>query len=226
MGGNEPDIIKSAGCTAWSEREDIQATAYDDIGHRYEEAFPHKDGQIHCVEQLLGRLEPGARVLDVGCGTGVPTARQLVDAGCRVTGIDISQGMLDIARANVPEARFLRANMVDLDPRRERYDAVVAFFSLLHLPRARIPRTLELIHRVLAPGGLFCLAMVEADVDDIPIPFLGNQVRVTGYFRDELRTVLAEAGFTIEDETIRSYAPASTQAQPEIQLFLTCRRSD
>ena len=56
---------------------------------RYDEVFPHKEGQIRAVEQLLERLRPGARALDLGCGTGVPTARQLVDGGCEVTGVDI-----------------------------------------------------------------------------------------------------------------------------------------
>ena len=44
------------------------------------------------------------------------------------------------------------------------------------------------------------------------------------YPRDELRTVVQDAGFSIEDETAFSYAPASTQAYPEVQLFLICNR--
>jgi hypothetical protein len=51
-------------------------------------------------------------------------------------------------------------------------------------------------------------------------------VRVTGYFRDDLRGLLTEAGFAVEEEETASYAPSSAQADPEIQLFLTCRRTD
>ncbi len=211
--------------TAWTERVAALTAAYDDIGSRYDEAFPRKEGQLACGDWLLARLPPGARVLDVGCGTGLPTARQLTEGGCVVTGVDISPGMLDIARRNVPRARFLRADIGDLDPALGRYDAVVAFFSLLHLPRARIPQALRRIHALLEPDGLFSLAMVEADVDDVPIDFLGRQIRVTGYLREELRAVLEAAGFSIEEETAISYAPTSTQAEPEIQLFLNCRRT-
>ena len=87
-----------------AQRQQQQAGGFDAIGSRYDEVFPHKDGQVKTVEQLLNQLPSGAHVLDVGYGTGIPTARQLVAAGCEVTGIDISPVMLDLARRNVPEA--------------------------------------------------------------------------------------------------------------------------
>src|SRR6185437_6763230 len=91
----------------WLDRETAQARAYDEIGARYDEAFPHKEGQLACAERLLERLEPGARVLDLGAGTGLPTARQLIAAGCQVTCLDLAPGMLELAQANVPGARFI-----------------------------------------------------------------------------------------------------------------------
>jgi SAM-dependent methyltransferase len=141
-----------------------------------------------------------------------------------VTCIDISPGMLARARSNVPAASFLELDVADLGRLPGGYAAVAAFFSLLNLPRKVIPRTLDLIHHALAPGGLFSLAMVEADVDDVPISFLGSRILVTGYMRDELRSVLHRAHFSIEGENAIPYAPASTDAGPEIQLFMNCRR--
>ncbi|KOX16112.1 methyltransferase [Nocardiopsis sp. NRRL B-16309] len=218
-----PDVMSSD--DGWDARERGQATAYDHIGEHYDEAFPHKDVQVKSTLGLIDRLPAGARVLDVGCGTGLPTARRLTDAGLSVTGVDISPVMLDIARRNVPEAAFLHRDIVDLDPAEGTYDAVVAYFALLHLPRAIVPRALAVLRSVIVPGGWFTLSMVEADVDDLPIPFLGHHVRVTGYFREDLRALLTEAGFVIEEEETASYAPSSAQADPEIQLFFTCRRT-
>ncbi len=208
----------------WRAREAGQAAAYDRIGARYDDAFPHKEGQLACGDWLAARLGPAARVLDAGCGTGLPTAHRLVAAGCAVTGVDISPVMLRYARRNVPGAQFTELDVMNLDRLPGSFDAVVAFFSLLNLPRAAIPRALGLIRGVLTPGGLFSLAMVEADVDDVPISFLGSRILVTGYLRDDLRSVLHAANFSIAEEKAISYAPASTGARPEIQLFLNCRR--
>jgi SAM-dependent methyltransferase len=211
-----------------------QADAFDAIGDRYDEAFPHKEGQLAAGRRLAEELPPGSRVLDVGSGTGLPTARQLADAGHRVIGIDISPAMVKIAEENVPAADFRRADIADLraSGRHSRggprdlgeFDGIVAFFSLLMLPRAEIPYALRTLRGVLRPGGLLALAMVEADVDDFEIPFLSNTIRVSGYLREELRQVVRDAGFDVVVEEAHSYAPASTDVPPEIQLFLHCRR--
>ncbi|WP_370378918.1 class I SAM-dependent methyltransferase [Catenulispora sp. GAS73] len=210
-------------------RRETQAAAFDFIGERYDEAFPHKEGQIAAGQWLIGRLEPGARVLDVGCGTGVPTARQLVAAGARVTGIDISPVMLELARANVPQADFRLADVTEIgsgiDSGIGEFDGAVAFFSLLMLPRAQILGALGRLHRVLRPGGCLALAMVEADMDDVPIPFLGVSVHVSGFFPEQLRRLTIEAGFEVLEEHSLKYAPSSPQALPEIQQFLYCRRA-
>jgi hypothetical protein len=92
------------------------------------------------------------------------------------------------------------------------------------LPRAEIPPVLRKIHDLLEPGGYFLISMVEADLDDTPIHFLGSPIRVSGYVRDELHSLVTEAGFEVLDLRHLSYAPASTEAPPEVQLFLLCRR--
>ena len=88
-----------------------QAAAFDTIGEHYDEVFPHKEGQLAAGEWLISQLSAGARVLDVGCGTGLPTAAQLTAAGLRVTGIDISPVMLELAARNVPDASFRRLDL-------------------------------------------------------------------------------------------------------------------
>ena len=50
--------------SAGAEQRAVQVAGFDHIGDRYDEAFPHKDGQLACGEWLLGRLPSGARVLE------------------------------------------------------------------------------------------------------------------------------------------------------------------
>lgn len=210
---------------ARDERRRMQAAAFDQIGERYDEAFPHKDGQLAAGAWLIGRLRPGARVLDAGCGTGLPTARQLAAAGLRVTGIDISPVMLGLARRNVPGAEFRELDTMDVSPELGTFDAVAAFFSLLMLPRAEIPGALRRVREVIVPGGLLALSMVEADIDDAPIPFLGAPIRVTGYPPAALREVVTGAGFAISDESRVTYAPAAADLPAEVQVTLCCERA-
>jgi ubiquinone/menaquinone biosynthesis C-methylase UbiE len=201
-----------------------QAAAFDRIGSGYDEVFPHKEGQLEAVRWLLQRIPAGSRVLDVGSGTGLPTAWQLVDAGMDVLGIDISPVMVELARTNVPGAAFLQADVLDLAADVGPFHAATAFFSLLMLPRAEIAVALERLGRLLMPGGWLVLAMVEADLDDVPIPFVGSTIRVSGYPRRELRGVVETAGYVVEEEAQHAYAPVADGAPPEVQLFLLCRR--
>ncbi|MGW3815715.1 class I SAM-dependent DNA methyltransferase [Streptomyces sp. NPDC005046] len=207
-----------------------QAEAFDAIGDRYDEAFPHKEGQVAAGEWLIGSLAEGSRVLDLGCGTGVPTSRQMTDAGFEVVGVDLSGGMVKLAREYVPDATFHQLDLADLRPGGPsdlgRFDAVAAFFSLLMLPRAEIPLALRTVRHLLAPDGLFVLSMVEADVDDFSIPFLGNTIRVSGYLREDLHKIIEAAGFEIVKETSYTYAPAVADVPPEEQVFLCCKRCD
>ena len=72
--------------------------------------------------------------------------RALAD-GRTVTGVDISARQIELARAAVPGARFIHADMTGLDLPSDSLDAVVAYYSLTHVPRADLPGLLAAIHR-------------------------------------------------------------------------------
>lgn len=67
--------------------------------------------------------------------------------------------------------------------------------------------------------------MVEADLDDVPLPFLGAALRVSGWSRDQLKQVVTDAGFAIQLEDVRSYAPPTPEVPQENQLFVLARRT-
>ena len=125
------------------------------------------------LARALERIPPGADVLDLGCGAGVPMTRALA-AGRHVTGVDISARQLELARAAVPEATFVQADMTALDLPAASLDAVVAFYSLTHVPRADLPELLAAILGWLRPGGVLIASMGAQDSpDDVEADWLG-----------------------------------------------------
>jgi len=96
------------------------------------------------IDELAALIPPASRVLDLGCGAGVPAARALVAHGFRVTGVDISGVQITRAKQLVPEAEFVHADMVIWDPPDGSFDAIVSLYALIHVPledqRLLLPR--------------------------------------------------------------------------------------
>jgi ubiquinone/menaquinone biosynthesis C-methylase UbiE len=200
-----------------------QAAAFDAIGERYDDVFPHKSGQIIATQWMVDRLRPGARVLDLGCGTGVPTAGMLTESGMEVVGIDVSTEMLALARRNVPTGRFVAMDAMELDGSLGRFDGACAFFSLLMLRRGDIPKVLRRIRSVLEPGGLVAIGMVEGDLDYAPLSFLGQEMSVTAYPRSDLESAVRADGLHVLEVDVEEFEPASADVPAERQIFLYCQ---
>src|SRR5579875_1510231 len=105
------------------------------------------------LESLDSELPRGAEVLDVGCGCGVPVARDLTAAGHAVTGVDVSDVQIARARTLVPGATFVRADVTTLDFEAGSFDAIVALYSIIHVPLAAQPTLLASFARWLRDGG-------------------------------------------------------------------------
>jgi SAM-dependent methyltransferase len=108
---------------------------------------------------LFSRLEPGAHVLDVCCGSG-HVSRELLARSFRVTGIDLSSGLIEHARRHLPRAEFLVADIrsAKLD---RRFDAALSTFdSMNHLIEIEdLEAAFHSVHRALLPGASFLFDM-------------------------------------------------------------------
>lgn len=210
--------------SSFSEETQRQAAVFDRIGAEYETAFGGNPKQIAAVAWLIKRLPYDAHVLDVGCGTGIPTARMLSEAGFSVLGIDISREMIRIAREQVPQAEFALMDVTDLPFQGPGFNAITAFFSLLMLRRGAIEHTLWRLAELLLPGGFLVVSMVNGDLDYAQIAFLDIPVYVSAYQRDEFAQLLVNSGLRLLEIQTVEYS-GEDGSEPEMQHFYFCQRN-
>ncbi|MDJ0976664.1 MAG: class I SAM-dependent methyltransferase [Planctomycetota bacterium] len=131
----------------------IVRKGYDAVSHAYRAddaalAFPYD----RFLEHLTPLLRAGDRVLDLGCGCGVPMARELAQS-CDVTGVDFSAVQIERARALVPTASFVCADMASVDLPAASFDAIVSCYALIHVPLEEHRAIFSRVHTWLRPGG-------------------------------------------------------------------------
>ena len=189
--------------------------AYDQIAeqwHSQNRGQAYIDHVLRYVDLAVKGLQPGARVLDLGCGTGTPVARHLVEKGFRVTGVDQSEKMLEIAKRQVPEAEFIHSDMitVQLPPG---FGAAIAWDSIFHVERKHHSGIFHAIAASLEPDGRFLLSVGGSDgaasAEDAVAPddlaaegftseMFGHTFFYSGYAPRITRGLLEAAGFEIE----------------------------
>lgn len=208
---------------SWSDDIQQQAAVFNAIGADYEVMFGNNQDQQDLSQWLADLLEPNSKVLDSGCGTGIPTAQTLAKAGHEVTCLEISAAMLNLARQNVPNGKYVldSVNHVNFEP--ASFDAVVSFFALLMLRRSDIEHALQQFHHWLKPAGLLLLSMVEGDFDYIQIVLGDQPVFVTAYPQAQLEALITKSGFQILETRLQHYVPHHG-ATPETQIFIVAQR--
>jgi SAM-dependent methyltransferase len=160
------------------------------------------------LRDFQARLPASGRLLDLGCGAGEPFASDFIRHGWRVTGVDFSRRMLDLAERYVPAMERVHGDMAEVDFPADRFDAVTAVYSLFHVPRDRHPELFRRIRRWLRPGGrlLFTYATrhyTGADSFEGAKEFLGETLFYSHRSPAELERTLLDAGLTPEDMSYR-----------------------
>lgn len=156
---------------------------YDDVAESYLADRTVDGGDVVMLRGLLSRLAPGSRVLDAGCGAGVPVMKLVTDAEHRAVGLDFSARQLSLARSRVPGADLVRGDLSALPFPHQHFDAIVSFYAIIHVPRRDHLAILRECHRVLRPGGLALLCLGANDVaeDHDPTSWLGTAMYWSHY---------------------------------------------
>ena len=162
-------------------------------------------------ERFLGsfaeRLPNGARVLDLGCGAGVPSTQRLAERFA-VVGVDISASQIALARRHVPDATFLHADLTEVDFAEQSFAGITAFYAMSHVPRAEHAALFRRCCDWLEPGGLFLATLGAGELPDWTGDWLGVPMFFSSYDADTNRDLVRDAGFELLlDEVVEIREP-------------------
>lgn len=146
------------------------------------------------------RAQGGGSVADVGCGPGRITAH-LRKLGVDAFGIDLSPGMIEVARRDHPGLRFDLGSMTDLALADASMTGLVAWYSLIHIPDDEISSVFAHFKRVLRPGGALLLSFHVGDESQLKTQgYGGHPMKVYVHRRrhDQMTAWLNNAGFAVE----------------------------
>ena len=187
----------------------------DEYVRRIYEELQHKPLDRQLLDQFSARVKGNGLVCDLGCGPG-HVARYLREQGAQVFGIDLSSELVQRARRLNSGIEFQQGNMFALDAPEAAWAGIVAFYSIIHMPRTDHMAVFSEMRRVLQPGGFLLLAFHVGD-EMVHFDNLWDQtVSIDFHFfrSDEVADSLRSAGFTVEEIVERDpYAEIEAQTR-------------
>jgi SAM-dependent methyltransferase len=184
------------------------AEGYERLGPKYWEWSRANDPQYRelYLEPALALLDAGSLVVELGSGSGLP-AGAIIAERHRLVCVDVARAQLDLVGTNVPSAKRVLSDMSTVEFAPGRVDAVVAFYSIIHVPREDHAKVFASIMAWLRPGGVFVASLGASDnpvdrddwIDDV-LMFWSSWDAETN------RNLVTEAGFRIvRDEVLKNF---------------------
>lgn len=192
-------------------QSDIQSS-YDLIADEYVrrifDELDHKPLDRELLDRFAERVRDRGPVLDIGCGPGI-VARYLRHRQVQVTGVDLSLGMVERARALNPGIDFVQGDMRSLDVPDGALGGIVGFYSIIHIPPDDVVAVLRELRRALRPDGLLLLSF---HIGSEPVhldEMWGHRVTLDFFFfeTEPMKAYLREAGFEVDDTIERDPYP-------------------
>ena len=191
---------------------DATRRSYDTVAGRYAETFrnelDHKPLDRALLGVVLEETGAGATVADLGCGPG-HVAAWLADLGAKSVGIDLSEAMVDTGRREFPQVEFRHGDLLALPATDDEFDAVVCFYSIIHLRGEEVGAAFAEMRRVLeAPGPLLVAFHVGAEVRHRD-EWWGQEVELDFRFfdMDDVVAAMEGAGFRVAARLQREHYP-------------------
>lgn len=179
---------------------------YDAINERYSPWSDRVDPPLRLpyVERVLAMAGSApTRAVELGCGPGVPVGRYLAERSNYV-GVDLSAAMLQQASVNVPHGVFIQADMSSVSFAQGSLDLVVAFYSIIHVPRERHATIFRSAATWLRPGGSFVVTLGTRDNPGATEPdwLGGGPMFWSGFDAETNLKLLRQAGFEVREASV------------------------
>lgn len=189
---------------------------YDEISTSYATKFNEPSDNIDDFLKLIGK---GGKILDAGCGPGVDVA-YIASKGFDVIGIDLSEKMLEIAKRKNPRIYFQKADIRKLNFKPNTFDGIIASFSLIHIPKKDVNKTVDNFYKLLKPRGVIYIGIQEGKSQEI---FLTEPLKpdekifLNIISAKEIKEILTKAGFIVLNEFSR---PAENKEEFDFNKFV------
>ncbi|MFC7485817.1 class I SAM-dependent methyltransferase [Knoellia sp. CPCC 206453] len=181
--------------------------AYDTVAGTYADHFTDASAESPLDRAMVDAFaaavtaagDPGP-VLDAGCGAG-RMSRYLADRGCSVQGVDLSAGMVEMARRDHPDLDFAVASLTDLPFPDDTFAGVLLWYSAIHTPPHGQPQIFAEVARVLRPGGHVLVGLQSGQgTQDVSAAYarFGHDIELERYLftPDEVAALIEGAGLT------------------------------
>jgi ubiquinone/menaquinone biosynthesis C-methylase UbiE len=170
---------------------------YNAVANRYLAERTRDSEDVRLLSEFMERLPAKAKVLDAGCGAGIPIS-QMLSERFEVTGVDFSEAQIELAKKILPNAQFLCEDITKLDFPDEMFEGIVSYYAIIHIPREEHQPLLANFYRMLKAGGIALLCLgAEHLIDDVDENYLGARMYWSHYDTDTYLRILNECGFSI-----------------------------
>ncbi len=179
------------------EKSQVVKKGYSKIALKYHKQrgkYPNKK----LISMFIRYIQENSKILDLGCGAGVPIVKFLANNGYKVTGVDFADGMLNLARKNVPQAKFIKMDMTKLRFKPDSFDGAVSFYAIIHVPREKHSKIYKSLHRIIKSKGIMLVNASGSDNwEGYAEDYLGVKMFWSHYNPKKTSGIIKNSGFKI-----------------------------
>lgn len=183
---------------------DYVRNGYAKVAKIYRDQKDGSQAEIPLFQQWLNHPQNSSKILELGCASGFPIGKAILESGKSYIGIDLSSEQINLARKEFPQwiNNFVLAEMLSFCKNQpsNNYSGIISMFSIRHLPRIYHVELFTNIYRILTDGGVLLIDHTYYCDEGRDTWFDGLPMYWSSFSKDWMYLTLKELGFTHIDE--------------------------